>query len=744
MEKRDVIYSENGKVSLRQTYRMLFLEIFGISSLILPAPLAKICQNDGIFAILAAGVLWYFILRLGIFVQKRADYFSGADAVDSGTDSLNRSEVLPDAQRIAEESSNSCGKNIKGTLQGVIFAIAGGFLLYILTSLVENQLLDTGYLWIVVLTLLFAGGYGIIRGIECRARIYEILFWILVIPLVIVLILAAFEVKSAYWLPVFFCGWKQFFLGVMLSMAAFSPAAVSFFFFPSCARPEGLQGAATFALGSAVFLNVVLYMQLLGVFRWKFLSELRFPVISLMAVVQFPGDFFERQDALMTAIWFFCLFALFHSLCHYATAGFLKLFKQEKREMLRKKCTAGIMLAVLAVGMLFLLNGCGRREPEESMYPLAIGVEMAEENTSQTEENTNQMEENVSQTEELELEELKQAKHPGMLQVCYAWPQSGGDSGETETPKGDMYEKTEADSLFTAQQIVSENTDKTLDFHHLKLLALDVSVLQNEQQMKQLLEYFRENENMAWNTCVVAMDGDMDVLFSDKTSLEKPLGMYVAQMLNGREELKRDAVVTVKDLMNLYENQIDTVLIPQLMAKNGKPVLSGLRICQRGTDKGMVQTQETADAYLLLEQAREVKLRLGDGTDVTVQDIRVERQITERQTVSWNQKNEGKTVENDKIYQQLVIKGNLKLPESRKVTPERGREICQETESLLQERLQALVDTGKTKHQADLTGSFGLLAGLDRTLYKQYETQPELYEERLYTQIKVRLKQLNV
>ena len=240
------------------------------------------------------------------------------------------------------------------------------------------------------------------------------------------------------------------------------------------------------------------------------------------------------------------------------------------------------------------------------------------------------------------------------------------------------------------------------------------------------------------------MDGDMDVLFSDETSLEKPLGMYVAQMLNGREELKRDAVVTVKDLMNLYENQVDTVLIPQLMAKNGKPVLSDLRICQRGMDKGMVQTQETADAYLLLEQAREVKLRLSDGTDVTVQDIRVERQITERQTVSWNQKNVGKTVENDKIYQQLVIKGNLKLPESRKVTPERGREICQETESLLQERLQALVDTGKTKQQADLTGSFGLLAGLDRTLCKQYKTQPELYEERLYTQIKVRLKQLNV
>ena len=40
-------------------------------------------------------------------------------------------------------------------------------------------------------------------------------------------------------------------------------------------------------------------------------------MILLMAVVKLPGEFFERQDAIMTGIWFFCLFALFASLLFY-------------------------------------------------------------------------------------------------------------------------------------------------------------------------------------------------------------------------------------------------------------------------------------------------------------------------------------------------------------------------------------------------------------------------------------------
>ena len=51
MERERTLFSNNRKVSIRQMKRLLFLELFGISSLILPGLRARFCQTDGIFAI---------------------------------------------------------------------------------------------------------------------------------------------------------------------------------------------------------------------------------------------------------------------------------------------------------------------------------------------------------------------------------------------------------------------------------------------------------------------------------------------------------------------------------------------------------------------------------------------------------------------------------------------------------------------------------------------------------------------
>ena len=45
--------------------RLLFLEIFGISSLLLPGILAKICRTDGVFA-MAAGAFLAAVLVKGL------------------------------------------------------------------------------------------------------------------------------------------------------------------------------------------------------------------------------------------------------------------------------------------------------------------------------------------------------------------------------------------------------------------------------------------------------------------------------------------------------------------------------------------------------------------------------------------------------------------------------------------------------------------------------------------------------
>ena len=65
MEQDRVLFSNNRKVSIRQMKRLLFLEIFGISSLLLPGILAKICRTDGVFA-MAAGAFLAAVLVKGL------------------------------------------------------------------------------------------------------------------------------------------------------------------------------------------------------------------------------------------------------------------------------------------------------------------------------------------------------------------------------------------------------------------------------------------------------------------------------------------------------------------------------------------------------------------------------------------------------------------------------------------------------------------------------------------------------
>lgn len=139
-------------------------------------------------------------------------------------------------------------------------------------------------------TLLAAGGYGISRGIECRARIYEILFWFLVIPLLIMLAIAAIDVNPDYWLPIFVCGWKNFLLGTLICFGFFMISLLSLCMLPFCARPEEAGRAVAGVIGWAAVLDIVLYLILTGIFSPTCFMSLKYPAISLMAMAQIPGD----------------------------------------------------------------------------------------------------------------------------------------------------------------------------------------------------------------------------------------------------------------------------------------------------------------------------------------------------------------------------------------------------------------------------------------------------------------------
>lgn len=313
------MFSNNQKISLRQIGRLLILDLFGLGSLLLPGILAKAAGPDGVFCILAAlaaGLAYVWVLGR-VLSRMKGDYYS-----------------------FMREHLGVVCSDILMVFYLFLFMLVASFVLYQLTTLIRVWLLPEGsYPWISFLLVLVAA-YATIRGLEGRARIYEILFWILLAPLLVMLALAARTVNVDYWTPVCFTEPKDFGQGTLLVILFFLPVFFILFLKPYCGKPKKLAGCAAKSLGLASGLLVLLYLILLGNFGTKALAALKRPAITLMSMVKLPGGFFARMDAFMTAIWFFSLFALMNTGVFYGGHILKELFHEKK--------THYSLLAVLA------------------------------------------------------------------------------------------------------------------------------------------------------------------------------------------------------------------------------------------------------------------------------------------------------------------------------------------------------------------------------------------------------------
>lgn len=286
------MFADNWKISLRQISRLMILDLFGLSSLILPGKLAGMTGADGIIA-LVLGMCGGFLL-LGL-IQGNLRYMQGSYY---GYMKENTGQILSDIFMV---------------FYFVYFVALAGYVVYQLDRIILAWLLPDGSYWLVELLVLLLAAYGTMRGIEGRARVYEILFWFLGVPLIVMLGLAAVSVNTDYWTPLFDTNGKLYMENSVIVWSFLLPLAGLLFLKPFCRKPEKLAKCGKTAILTVTIVNAVIYLILIGSFGQNTVQILKHPVITLMSMVSLPGGFFPRQDVIMITVWFFTLFALLHT-----------------------------------------------------------------------------------------------------------------------------------------------------------------------------------------------------------------------------------------------------------------------------------------------------------------------------------------------------------------------------------------------------------------------------------------------
>lgn len=293
------MFSNNNRISTRQVFRLFVFDFIGMSTLVLPAKLAETSGCDSVFAIVAGGLFASLYLWYLAWIMRRMD----SDLITYVRQSLPQ----------------------WGALVMLCFFVAycileASYGAYIFADVMKKGLVGGESYTLLLLLILAVAAYAIQSGIESRARVYEILFWVLFVPLFLLLWIAASDVNTVYLNSFFTTPVSEVAGGGLLVFEYLMPVFLVLFF-PAYVKKDAqkkMVAAVYRALWVAVIVFIVFDLILLGSFGERAMAQMRYPALTLMSNIHLRGSFLKRLDAFLLAIWFFTLFALINVFLFYA------------------------------------------------------------------------------------------------------------------------------------------------------------------------------------------------------------------------------------------------------------------------------------------------------------------------------------------------------------------------------------------------------------------------------------------
>ena len=543
-------FAQNESISPRQLYRLYVFNLLGVGTLVLPNNLAKLGEYAFISIALGVFMAWLFMWIVSEVRERRKTIY------DRSID------------------KTKCAKMLIYDLIIAIYELSqAAFLAWIFVKLIRDSLIPDESFTVVLLVIMAVCAYALSGGVECRARVYEVVFFFVLIPLAAMLLFALSDVRLDYLMikdrvGVDF-GIADIFAGAYYVFAA----SISVFniLFVRARTASQIRGSVSKAIFTYAGILFLLYAVLLGNFGKYSLSEIEFPAVVLMSDVQIKGSFFKRADALMLSVWFFTLFSVLNMSLYYAvlrcenfaenTGKIIFTFNKNRHSCSNKQfgsdrqkshdkekstmrswciifviavtvtlayvlesggeivkkylgfllCIAIPVIVVLTIGLM--LTGCSAVELEERCFPTLAAVDIVDVVSHR----------DVSANE-----------NSGYIEFYYNMDKS--------------YEPEYADDIKTAVDSFEDRLSQKADTNHLKVILIGKTLRKDKAAYSDFMEYCKTSKKFPRNTYVCIAD-DINDIFDN-------MGDYYEQKINKENHEDGEPIITLGTLLDDYTNEI--------------------------------------------------------------------------------------------------------------------------------------------------------------------------------------------
>lgn len=697
------MFSENNQISGRQVFRLLTYDFLGMGTLLLPTMLADTAGRDGIFCILAGILSTFLYLKLLRYLLK------------------GMKTSYPDFLK------QNCGKICGYVLWGgyfLYFILMASYTAYLFSTLMLNGLVENVSFYLVLLLILLLAFYGMAGGIEGRARVYEILFWFLMIPLFLMLFAACREVKPAYWSPVFMADGKEVLSGSYYVLFCYSMVSIVLFLKEYVADRKKCVGAAEKAVWFSGGVFIALYLILIGLFGVEALAQMKFPAVTMMSRVQVTGGFLKRTDAFMFSIWFFTLYAMLNSMVFYSGNLAEKVIRdcggylEGKKRMLPYLI---LLLLVYGVTVLFYRNqqflDCVTFLLWKIGTPFVVGVPVLLC---------------------LAGERKKHNKKVRVLVlVCFLFGclfLQGCNVAELEDKAFPVLLNIRDQDDFQNVWLNHEYAgNKEVDYNHLKVVLIERSFLEKEAEVEDMLSMLEQEKEVPWNAYVMTTES-CDRLAQTEGKLDTLLGNYLEELLENTSGIDQKAYPTLGMLYEERANHLETLYIPFVDIEGEqsgaveddteKPQITAYEVWKRGRAAGLVDTDTARAAFFTQNFADDYTLQLAPELYVKVDAASCRVKETEKIGVGG-------------LTEQIVavtVTGEGEILS--------GTVSASEKEQLLNTRMEDYLNAiaaHALEKEIDITNSYRNLGADNRTWYFKYQNTPAAYEKDIKIQYLVKI-----
>ena len=739
------MFSENNQISGRQVFRLLTYDFLGMGTLLLPTMLADTAGRDGIFCILAGILSTFLYLKLLRYLLK------------------GMKTSYPDFLK------QNCGKICGYVLWGgyfLYFILMASYTAYLFSTLMLNGLVENVSFYLVLLLILLLAFYGMAGGIEGRARVYEILFWFLMIPLFLMLFAACREVKPAYWSPVFVADGKEVLSGSYYVLFCYSMVSIVLFLKEYVADRKKCVGAAEKAVWFSGGVFIALYLILIGLFGVEALAQMKFPAVTMMSRVQVTGGFLKRTDAFMFSIWFFTLYAMLNSMVFYSGNLAEKVIRdcggylEGKKRMLPYLI---LLLLVYGVTVLFYRNqqflDCVTFLLWKIGTPFVVGVPVL---LCLTGRKPNRGMEERSSKENKDERKNHKKKVRVVVLVCFLFGclfLQGCNVAELEDKAFPVLLNIRDQDDFQNVWLNHEYAgNKEVDYNHLKVVLIERSFLEKEAVVEDMLSMLEQEKEVPWNAYVMTTES-CDRLAQTEGELDVLLGNYLEELLENTSGIDQKAYPTLGMLYEERVNHLETLYIPFVDIEGEqsgaveddteKPQITAYEVWKRGRAAGLVDTDTARAAFFTQNFADDYTLQLAPELYVKVDAASCRVKETEKigvgglteQIVAVTVTGEGEILSGTVSASENPANAEAENTETN-ITNTSYEKMTREKEQLLNTRMEDYLNAAAThalEKEIDITNSYRNLGADNRTWYFKYQNTPAAYEKDIKIQYLVKI-----